>query len=205
MLLVLAIVVVRTVLVTPFSIPSGSMKDTLLVGDRILVTRLGSPGDLARGDVIVFDGSRAFDLAPADTGPIGVVVDAVESLLGTGRSTDFVKRVIGVPGDHVRCCAVDGRLEVNDTPVDEPYLKPGEKPSLTSFDVILPTDRYWVMGDNRGSSADSRAHLGQPGGGMLPGEDVIGKVWVRYWPLDRLGSVDTQHDESLSSTPRNGE
>ncbi len=201
----LAVIVVRAFVVTPFAIPSGSMEDTLMVGDHILVTRLGDPGDLVRGDVIVFDGTRAFALPPEDTGPLGVVVGAVQSLVGTGRSTDFVKRVIGVPGDHVHCCAADGRLEVNDTPVDEPYLKPGEKPSLTPFDVVLPVDRFWVMGDNRGSSSDSRAHLGQPGGGMLPGEDVIGKVWVRYWPLDRLGPVEKQHDTTLSSTPRNGE
>ncbi|MEO7753558.1 MAG: signal peptidase I [Terracoccus sp.] len=203
--LVLAVIVVRAFVVTPFSIPSGSMEHTLLVGDRILVTRLGEPGDLVRGDVVVFDGTRAFALPPPDAGPLGVVVGAVQGLVGTGRSTDFVKRVIGIPGDHVRCCAPDGRLEVNDTPVSEPYLKPGEEPSLTPFDVILPADRFWVMGDNRGHSADSRAHLGQPGGGMLPGEDIIGKVWVRYWPLDRLGPVETQHPEPLSSTPRNGE
>lgn len=190
-LVVLAVVVVRAVVVTPFSIPSGSMEDTLHVGDRILVTRLGGPGDLVRGDVVVFDGTRAFALGPTDDGPLGAVVGAAESLLGTGRSTDFVKRVIGIPGDHVRCCATDGRIEVNGAPVDEPYLTPGVQPSLTPFDVILPEDRFWVMGDNRGSSADSRAHLGEPGGGMLPGEDVIGKVWVRYWPLDRLGPVES--------------
>ena len=90
----------------------------------------------------------------------------------------------------MRCCAPDGRLEINGVAVTEPYVAPGQKPSDLTFDVTVPPDRFWVMGDNRGSSADSRAHLGDPGGGMVPGDDIIGKVWVRYWPLDRLGPVD---------------
>ena len=70
-----------------------------------------------------------------------------------------------------------------------------------TFDVTVPADRFWVMGDNRGGSADSRAHLGEPGGGMVPGEDIIGKVWVRYWPLGRLGSVDQGQLSSPASRP----
>lgn len=188
--LLLLVIVVRSFVVTPFAIPSGSMENTLLVGDRILVTRTTDPVDLRRGDIVVFDASRAFHLKAADRGVLGSLVGAIESLIGQGQDTDYVKRLVGLPGDHVRCCAADGRLEVNGTPIDEPYLKPGQQPSLTTFDVTLPPDRFWVMGDNRGDSADSRSHLGDPGGGTLPGEDVIGKVWVRYWPLDRLGAPD---------------
>lgn len=200
-LLLLAIVVVRAFLVTPFGIPSGSMQDTLLVGDRILVSRLTAPADVRRGDIIVFDASQAFNLQAPERGPLQTLVDAVQSLTGTGRPTDYVKRVIGVPGDHVRCCAADGRLEVNGTAVTEPYLAPGQRPSTVTFDVTVPPDHFWVMGDNRGASADSRAHLGDPGGGMVPGDDVIGKVWVRYWPLDRLGPVTSGH----VFPPRDGE
>ncbi|OFE16654.1 signal peptidase I [Humibacillus sp. DSM 29435] len=188
--LLLLVIVVRGFVVTPFAIPSGSMENTLLVGDRILVTRTTDPADLQRGDIIVFDATRAFHLKTVDRGVLGSLVGAVESLVGQGQETDYVKRLIGLPGDRVRCCAADGRLEVNGTPLDEPYLKPGQEPSLTRFDVTLAPDRFWVMGDNRGDSADSRSHLGDPGGGTLPGDDVIGKVWVRYWPLDRLGSPD---------------
>ena len=201
-LLLLAIVVVRAFLVTPFGIPSGSMQDTLLVGDHILVSRLTAPDDVRRGDIIVFDASRAFHLRVPERGPLQTLVQAVQSLTGTGQPTDYVKRVIGVPGDHVRCCSADGRLEVNGVAVTEPYVAAGQRPSAVTFDVTVPPDRFWVMGDNRGASADSRAHLGDPGGGMVPGDDIVGKVWVRYWPLDRLGPVAAG---PVASVPRNGE
>ncbi|GAA6526474.1 hypothetical protein IDVR_22700 [Intrasporangium sp. DVR] len=184
----------RALFVAPFSIPSGSMEDTLHVGDRILVDRTTSIDELERGDIIVFDASRAFHLEAPDKGLLGALVDALEGLVGHGPPTDYVKRVIGLPGDRVRCCGPEGRLEVNGTAVDEPYLKPGQQASTMTFDVLVPPDRLWVMGDNRAGSSDSRAHLGEPGGGMVPGDDIIGKVWVRYWPLDQLGAVD--QDES---------
>jgi signal peptidase I len=201
-LLLLAIVVIRAFLVTPFGIPSESMQDTLLIGDRILVSRTTAPADLRRGDIVVFDASQAFNLRVPERGLLQTLVEAVESLAGKGQPTDYVKRIIGLPGDHVRCCAADGRLEINGVAVTEPYVAPGQKPSLLTFDVTVPPDRFWVMGDNRGSSADSRAHLGDPGGGMVPGDDMIGKVWVRYWPLDRLGPVE---QGQIASVPRNGE
>jgi signal peptidase I len=201
-LLLLGIVAVRAFLVTPFGIPSGSMEDTLLIGDRILVSRTTPAADLQRGDIIVFDASRAFHLSVPERGLVQTVLGAVESLAGKGRPTDYVKRVIGLPGDHVQCCSADGRLEVNGAAVTETYLAPGQSPSAQTFDVTVPADRFWVMGDNRGASSDSRAHLGDPGGGMVPGDDVIGKVWVRYWPLGRLGSVD---QGQIASVPRNGE
>jgi signal peptidase I len=203
----LLVLLVRAFLVTPFGIPSASMEDTLLVGDRILVSRLTAPEDLQRGDIVVFDASQAFNLSVPERGVVQTLVEAGQSLLGKGQPTDYVKRVIGLPGDRVKCCAPDGRLEINGVAVDEPYVAPGAVPSTMTFDVTVPEDRFWVMGDNRGASADSRAHLGEPGSGMVPGEDIIGKVWVRYWPLGRLGDVD---QGQLSSTPavpvpRNGE
>lgn len=198
----LVVLLVRAFLVTPFGIPSASMEDTLQVGDRVLVSRLTGPEELRRGDVVVFDASRAWGVGEPSGGSFQALVGAAQSLIGQGPDTDYVKRVVGLPGDHVRCCAADGRIEVNGVAVDEPYLKAGDGPSLTTFDVTLPPDRFWVMGDHRSASADSRAHLGEPGGGAVPGDDIIGKVWVRYWPLDRLGSLPTG---PLSSVPRNGE
>ena len=186
----------RVFLVAPFSIPSGSMEDTLDVGDRLLVTRTTQAEDLRRGDIVVFDASRAFNLEVPDRSLLESVVDSLEGLVGQGAPTDYVKRVIGLPGDRVRCCDPDGRIEVNGEPVDEPYLKPGQAPSTMTFDVLVPPNRFWVMGDNRGGSSDSRAHLGEPGGGMVPGEDIIGKVWVRYWPLDRLGSIQSAPEKN---------
>jgi signal peptidase I len=200
--LLLAVVVLRAFFVTPFGIPSESMQDTLLVGDRLLVSRTTPSDQLQRGDIVVFDASEAFNLRVPQRGVLQRLVEAVESLAGKGQPTDYVKRVIGLPGDHVRCCAPDGRLEINGVAVTEPYLAPGARPSAIPFDVTVPPDRFWMMGDNRGASADSRAHLGEPGGGMVPGTDIIGKVWVRYWPLDRLGSVD---QGQIASVPRNGE
>jgi signal peptidase I len=205
--LLLLVILVRTFLVTPFGIPSGSMEDTLLIGDRILVSRLTAPADLQRGDIVVFDASQGFNLRVPERGLLQTFIEAAESVLGKGQPTDYIKRVIGLPGDRVRCCAPDGRLEVNGVAVDEPYLKPGAVPSTMTFDVTVPPDRLWVMGDNRRASADSRAHLGEPGGGMVPEEDIIGKVWVRYWPLGRLGYVDQGQLASVPAAPvpRNGE
>ena len=200
--LLLAVVVLRAFFVTPFGIPSESMQDTLLVGDRLLVSRTTPSDQLQRGDIVVFDASEAFNLDVPQRGVLQRLVEAVESLAGKGQPTDYVKRVIGLPGDHVRCCSADGRLEINGVAVTETYLAPGARPSAIPFDVTVPPDRFWMMGDNRGASADSRAHLGEPGGGMVPGTDIIGKVWVRYWPLDRLGSVD---QGQIASVPRNGE
>ena len=96
----------------------------------------------------------------------------------------LVKRVIAVGGDTVRCCDRRGRVRVNGTPLEEQdYLAPGAKPSLITFKQEVPEGYLWVMGDNRGESADSRVHLGDPGGGFVPVEDVVGKVFTVVWPL----------------------
>lgn len=198
----LVVILVRSFVVTPFSIPSGSMEPTLQVGDRILVDRTIDAADLQRGDIIVFDAAAAFGLDAEQRGLLGSVGDALGALFGHGPDTDYVKRVIGLPGDHVVCCGSDGRLEVNGDPIDEPYLYPGDRPGARPFDIVVPPGRYWVMGDHRSASSDSRAHLGAPGGGTVPGEDIIGQVRVRYWPFDRGGTIDPS---PISSTSGNGQ
>lgn len=198
----LAVVLVRAFLVAPFSIPSGSMEPTIEVGDRILVNRTVSPEDLRRGDLIVFDASAAFGIRSPQTGLTRTLGNAIGSLVGRGSDTDYVKRIIGLPGDHVRCCAEDGRLVVNGVPLVEPYLYPGDEPSATPFEVTVPADRFWVMGDHRAASADSRAYLGAPGGGTVPGEDIIGQVWMRYWPPGRIGTFPTVPQSAFA---RNGQ
>jgi signal peptidase I len=177
-LLVAVVVVVtslvRSFVVAPFSIPSGSMEQTLQVGDRILVDRLSYRfHDVRRGDIVVFDGTEAF------------------GRLGNGPGeTDYVKRVIGLPGDHVVCCDEHGRITVNGTPLAETrYLYPGDDPSELKFDEIVPAGRLWLMGDHRSDSLDSRAHLGDPGGGMVPIDKVVGRVMGVVWPLNRLGGL----------------
>jgi len=202
-LLVMALV--RGFLVQSFYVPSGSMEPTILPGDRILVNKLVDGDSLQRGDVVVFDGTTTFAAAERtpheDKGIIGRVLSGAASLLGVQLGEeDFVKRVIGLPGDHVVCCAPDGRLEVNGTAVSEPYIHPGDKPSELTFDVTVPTGRLWVMGDHRGDSADSRSHLGDPGGGTVSVDDVVGRTVARYWPLDRIGGFGTP--QNLADIPR---
>ncbi|MFZ5870975.1 MAG: signal peptidase I, partial [Actinomycetota bacterium] len=163
-----------------FVIPTGSMQPLLQPGDRVLVWRLPVwTDDVRRGDVVVFDGTDVF----ADEG-------------------DFAKRVIGLAGDRVACCGPAGAVLLNGRPIEEPYLYPGDRPSDVRFDVVVPPGRLWVMGDHRSVSADSRAFLGRPGGGMVPEDRLVGRVAAVVWPLDRLGGVGrTELDVARQATP----
>jgi len=187
---------VKTFVVGVYYIPSGSMEDTLRIGDRVAVDKVSYRfHDIRRGDVVVFDGADSFtpegDVAPAPTGLGPRLVRGLASLVGLAppNETDFVKRVIGTPGDRVACCDPQGRVTVNGVPLDEPYVHPGDAPSTTEFDVVVPEGRLWVMGDHRSSSADSRAHLGDPGGGMVPEDRVIGRVRAVLWPFSHWSGV----------------
>jgi signal peptidase I len=181
----------RAFVVQAFFIPSASMEQTLHVGDRVLVSKLSYRfGDIKRGDVVVFDGTDSFapEIAPA-TGTLSKAARTVGAFLGMAPSEhDFVKRVIGLPGDSVVCCTSAGLITVNGVAVQEPYLYPGDRASTVPFNIVVPAGRLWVMGDHRSDSADSRAHLGDPGGGTVPEQRVIGKVITIYWPLGRIGS-----------------
>ncbi len=188
------VLLITTFLVKPFSIPSGSMENTLQVGDRVLVNRaVFKVRDIERGDVVVFDGSGSFvppQVAP-DRDPItGALVWVGQSFgLVAPDSTDFIKRVIGTGGDRVTCCDAQGQLTLNGAPLVEDYLFPGDAPSLQPFDVEVPDGMLWVMGDHRSASADSRSHMGDPGGGFVPESSVIGRAMTVVRPISRIQNI----------------
>ena len=186
---------IKTFLVQAFYIPSASMQDTLQPGDRVLVSKLTYRfRDIQRGDIVVFNGVDSFtpEVSVAEpANPVSRAVRWAATALGlpTVNEKDFIKRVIGLPGDRVRCCDSHGRVTVNGVPLDEPYLFPGDVPSLSTFDVLVPPDKLWVMGDHRSDSKDSRSYLGDPGGGMVPQSRVVGRAFAIVWPLSRATTL----------------
>jgi len=191
-LLVVAAVIavgVHSFLFQAFYIPSGSMENTLHVGDRVLVNRLSyKVGHVQRGQVVVFSGVDSWTPEGSISQPHNPVLRGlrkVGSYLGFAPSgeTDFIKRVVGIPGDHVVCCDTQGRLIINGTAMRESYLYPGSDNRTLPFDVTVPPGRLWVEGDHRNDSADSRLHTGLPGGGTIPINKVVGRAFVIVWPF----------------------
>jgi signal peptidase I len=207
--LVLALLI-KTFLIQAFFIPSGSMEDTLRVGDRVLVNKLVYRiRDIHRGEIVVFKGPPSWQENPeftyhAPTNPISKFLHNVGSALGVAAPSDkdFIKRVIGVGGDHVVCCDPQGHITVNGVPLKEPYLFPGVKPSEQNFDVTVPKGHLWVMGDHRDSSADSRSHLSDGQDGTIPTKDIIGRAFVKVWPPKHWGTLpvpSTFHQKGLAA------
>ncbi len=191
MALVLA-VVVKAFFVQAFFVPSASMEPQFIEGDRILVEKVSYwNDDIHRGDVIVFDDPGGWLGAAESREATGIAQRGLEAVGLYPTGGHLVKRVIGLGGDRVVCCDDDGRVTVNGTPLDErDYLPRGVNPSETPFDVEVPEDKLWVMGDNRLQSGDSRVYIGGPGGGFVPADDVVGKVWAIVFPVDRLEILD---------------
>jgi signal peptidase I len=190
--LVLAIVI-KAFFMQAFYIPSGSMNDTLVFNDRILVQKVSYwSGGPERGDVVVFEDPASWLDPTAARSADNPLTQGLElfGLYPTGGH--LVKRVIAVGGDTVECCDKQGRMMVNGVSLNEQeYLARGEAPSLITFkEQEVPAGHIWVQGDNRSNSADSRVHLGQPGGGMVPVDLVVGKVFAVVWPLGNAKTLE---------------
>lgn len=205
-------VLVRTFLLQAFYIPSGSMEDTLIAGDRVLVNKVVyNFRDPARGEVVVFQGTDSW--APADTGDENIGMFAkvgrtLGDLVGISRpgEKDFIKRVIGLPGDTVSCCDVEGRVFVNGEPLEEDYVirnsplddgsaDGGQDCRSRRFDeVVVQPGQIFVMGDHRQVSQDSRCQ------GQVPIDNVIGRAFLIVWPNGRWGSLS--RPETFNNVPQ---
>jgi len=181
---------VKAFVIQVYRIPSASMENTLQIGDRVLVNKVVYHfRDIARGDVVVFSGQDSWgpDAPPPSGNPVVRVVDDLLSGLGLhSDQTYYIKRVIGLPGDRVACCT-GGKVTVNGVPLDEgQYLFPGNPPSTFNFSKVVPAGHLWVMGDHRSDSDDSRYHPGDPGGGAIPENQVVGRAFLIIWPPSQL-------------------
>lgn len=194
-------VLIRTFLVQAFFIPSGSMENTLLVKDRVLVNKVVyDMRDPLRGEIVVFRGTDNWaEEAPAE--PVSNAFGAklgrtIGDLVGVSRpgEKDFIKRVIGLPGDKVACCDAKGRITVNGESMDEPYVEdnsdlaappnPTQCTSRRFATVTVPAGQMFVMGDHRAVSQDARCQ------GPVPITNVIGRAFVIVWPSSRFTELN---------------
>lgn len=197
---VLVSFLIKTFLIRSFFIPSQSMEETLVKDDRIIVNQLvPEVTPISRGDVVVFkDPGGWLPARPeVEQPPLVAAVDwflAFVGLSAPDSNDHLVKRVIGLPGDHVVCCNALGQLSVNGVPLDESpyvYLPPGEsKVSEVDFDETVPDGSLWVMGDNRDNSKDSRYNGDTPLKGFVPIENVVGRAFVVSWPVSHWAWLD---------------
>ena len=190
---------VKTFLLRGFYIPSGSMEQTLQVNDRVFINVAGSYfSNPKRGDVIVFKDSQGW--IPSTQKSSNPLKDGLSfmGILPDTSSNHLVKRVIGTPGDVVESDG-NGKVKVNGVERTEPYLYPGNQPSEIPFKVTVPAGKYFVMGDHRSNSADSRYHISD-GTAFISKDDVQGNVFVVAWPLNHFGLLQDQ-SSVFSSIP----
>jgi signal peptidase I len=179
-LAVLLAVVFKTFLVAAFYIPSGSMESTLNISDRVLVEKVSYRfGDIEHGDVVVFVHDEAGAKPAGPSNPVAGFLSSLGQAIGVvpPSDRDFIKRVIGLPGDTIDC---DGKVLRNNQPLTEAYLPAGVTTTGCEKVEVKPGELY-VMGDNRTNSQDSRAF------GVIRESDVVGRAFVRIWPFTHTG------------------
>ena len=193
-------IIVKTFFLHFFFIPSGSMENTLQVGDRIAVNKFGSLfSDIKRGEVVVFaDPDNWLGAAPGDANK-GLAGQVKNVLITVGVVPDpakqfLIKRVIGVGGDTVICCDTAGKLQVNGKSINEPYVYENNTPSDSKFNVTVPKGYIWVMGDHRAASADSRFHTDDVNKGMVPLTKVVGRATFIVWPINHWNFLEKGAD-----------
>ncbi|MEY3407777.1 MAG: signal peptidase [Actinomycetota bacterium] len=181
-------ILLRTFIFQAFYVPSESMVSTFLRDDRIIASKLSYRfGEINRGDVVVFRDPGGWLSGPVEMQGIAGQINKVLTWVGvlpTNSGEDLVKRVIGLPGDRVACCAKGEGITVNGVAIDESEYVEGDTRTI-KFDVIVPAGHIFVMGDNREYSADSRVHLNQ-NNGAVPIDNVVGQVVALVWPFDRF-------------------
>ncbi|RRD03961.1 signal peptidase I [Arachnia propionica] len=200
----------RSFVAQMFVIPSGSMENTLQIGDRVLVSKFGG---FQRGDVVVFaDPGTWLPATEKESTPVEQALEFVGVLPNSGEEY-LIKRVIGMPGDRVKCCTAEGAVSVNGVALDESsylYTESGVQvaPSSVTFDVVVPKDHVFVMGDHRNSSADSRCRLEQAGpdgnqgsAAFVPTNKVVGAAVSVVAPLDRLATFRVPQTYSTVPAP----
>lgn len=185
------VVAIRIFLMSPVIITTDAMANTLLPGDRILVSVTSTGAQ--RGEVIAFDvPSTWVPVAPdADTGWTSRMRSALAYLgfVSPERESVMVLRVIATEGQRIACCSPTGQLELDGVPLLEPYVRPGVPTDQITFDVVVPEGRIFVLGDDRAAARDSRYHL-MVDSGTVSTDDVIGRAFVIVWPADRISPVD---------------
>lgn len=187
---VFAVILVRLFLLGAYTIPSGSMLDTIHIGDYVITSKL-TPRifSLQRGDIVVFEDPAHW--LSGERGANGVV------------GNDLIKRLIGLPGDVVECKGAGEPITVNGVTVHESaYIRPGVDPSAFAFKVKVTPGHVFVLGDNRANSADSRYHRNDGDDGLVPISKIEGVAVFRTWPLNRIGFLEDHHD-AFDSVPDN--
>jgi signal peptidase I len=190
---------IKTLLVQFFFIPSGSMENTLQIQDRVAVNKLPFISkNINRGDVVVFRDPANWLPEPFSGDENRIVAKIKEGLVLVGVLPNpakqyLVKRVIGVAGDRVICCSKSGKLTINGKQASEPYIYAGNKVSEMDFNITVPEDKIWVMGDHRSASADSRYHQDDVNNGFVPVSRITGRAYAIIWPIKNIGIISSQN------------